>query len=212
MFSLAVIQFATETLFEQSQRLASRVFGLKSETVGTNMANGNEASNIADTQHQTVTVVNDFFSNQLLMKGHQWTPSSDQVDGPVMALDKIMNSDLRRRLRETLTTKYGAIMEEVGDALLTTVENCMQISDLPRPDMSYRDFESLGHEMFRDGCNWNKILTLMTFSVELAFKAGVSHSKPEMVDLVSGWCNRFLTSPEVAAWIHKKGWSRLLYV
>lgn len=171
------------------------------------------------TSDQIEEVVQEFFSTQLALRGHQWTSSTRPapvVENGTAGNGSLANGHAAAATRSSLDTATKKKIKDALTALSSRLrtdfnERFVQMVDelhppTPPSSMGYTAIESIAREMFIEGCKWSLILTLLTFGVELAYRSGVLHGHEEFVEDVCSWTTRYLSTPSVLNWINDQGW------
>jgi len=161
-------------------------------------------------------IVDEFFIAQLALRGHQWIPSRDEVDGPMngaangaVAVNQYaLDESTRKRIRDAMNSLAAELMQLQGDRMVEMAEN-MDADQLTTAAQRARAaFDAIASEMFSEGATWAHILTILAFAVECAYRMGVARGEQDFVDECRLWVVRFLTTwqqPDIVAWIIEHG-------
>lgn len=145
-------------------------------------------------------VVHDFLSTQLELKGHRWSPRSNVPTASGAATTTGLDAPSRKRIKDALSHLTAELLAQAAPRLTSLIEDL----EVPSPpsDLGYNSFKSIAVAILADGYGWNHVLTLMVFSSELAYQAGVTKGHPELVDNVSDWLTTYISQPDFLSWIN----------
>ncbi|RWS03558.1 apoptosis regulator Bcl-2-like protein [Dinothrombium tinctorium] len=159
----------------------------------------------------TEYLVRDYFLEQLNRKGYLWC--SHRAFTLDFAANESpnnlrVNENKRREMCASICSLSNDFLSCFGPKI---VKMCERLS-LPSPSSSNSTIDSIGYqlfknvadELFREGINWDHILTLFVFSSELAFHNAASKGHPSMVDDIMGWLCRYLNE-NILQWIADQG-------